>query len=105
MRRARSTRIWHSSTSLKRVAAEKDATPAQIALAWLLAQRPYIVPIPGTTKLNRLEENIDAVNVQLTREDLREIEEAASHIEPEGERYAPVQMAMVGREAPEKANA
>ena len=90
---------------LKRVAAEKDATPAQIALAWLLAQRPYIVPIPGTTKLNRLEENIGAVNVQLTREDLREIEEAASHIEPEGERYAPVQMAMVGREAPEKANA
>ena len=88
---------------LKRVAAEKRATPAQIALAWLLAQRSYIVPIPGTTKLHRLEENIGAANVQLTDTDLREIDEAASHIPPEGDRYAPAQMAMVGREAPEKA--
>jgi aryl-alcohol dehydrogenase-like predicted oxidoreductase len=85
---------------LKRVAKEKDATPAQIALAWLLAQRTYIVPIPGTTKLHRLEENIGAANVDLTQEDLRKINEAASHIEAEGERYAPQQLAMVGREAP-----
>jgi aryl-alcohol dehydrogenase-like predicted oxidoreductase len=90
---------------LKRVASEKGATPAQIALAWLLAQRPYIVPIPGTTKLKRLEENIGATSVQLTARDLLEMDEAASQIEPEGERYAPAQMAMVGREAPEKAEA
>jgi aryl-alcohol dehydrogenase-like predicted oxidoreductase len=90
---------------LKRVASEKGATPAQVALAWLLAQRPYVVPIPGTTKLHRLEENIGATTLQLTADDLREINEAASQIEPEGERYAPAQMAMVGREAPEKAEA
>jgi aryl-alcohol dehydrogenase-like predicted oxidoreductase len=74
---------------LKRVAEEKHATPAQIALAWLLAQRPYIVPIPGTTKLHRLDENIAAADVKLTGEDLREIDEAAAHIEIEGERFAP----------------
>lgn len=85
---------------LRRVAGEKGATPAQIALAWLLAQRPYIVPIPGTTKLQRLEENIGAADVELTRDDLRRIEEAASHIEAQGERYAPQHLAMVGREAP-----
>jgi len=85
---------------LKRVAAEKGATPAQIALAWLLAQRPYVVPIPGTTKIHRLEENIGAANIELTQADLHEINEGASHIEVEGERYAPAQMAMVGREAP-----
>ena len=85
---------------LRRVAEEKGATPAQIALAWLLAQRPYIVPIPGTTKLQRLEENIGAADVELTQDDLREIEEAASHIQAEGERYAPQHLAMVGREAP-----
>jgi aryl-alcohol dehydrogenase-like predicted oxidoreductase len=90
---------------LKRVAAEKQATPAQIALAWLLAQRPYVVPIPGTTKLHRLEENIGAASIGLTDADLREINEGASQIQPEGDRYAPAQMAMVGREAPEKANA
>jgi len=90
---------------LKRVASEKGATPAQIALAWLLAQRPYIVPIPGTTKLHRLEENIGAAAVELSDADLREINEGASHIQPEGDRYAPAQMAMVGREAPEKADA
>jgi len=90
---------------LKRVAGDKGATPAQVALAWLLAQRPYIVPIPGTTRLHRLEENIGAASLQLTANDLREIDEAASRIEPEGERYAPAQMAMVGREAPEKADA
>ena len=90
---------------LKRVASEKDATPAQIALAWLLAQRPYVVPIPGTTKVSRLEENIGAVNVDLTAGDLLEIDESAAHIQPEGERYAPAQMAMVGREAPVKEEA
>jgi aryl-alcohol dehydrogenase-like predicted oxidoreductase len=85
---------------LRRVAQEKGATPAQIALAWLLAQRAYIVPIPGTTKLHRLEENIGAAHVELTPDDLREIEGAASHIPAEGERYAPQHLAMVGREAP-----
>jgi aryl-alcohol dehydrogenase-like predicted oxidoreductase len=69
------------------IAAKKKATPAQIALAWLLAQKPWIVPIPGTTKLNRLEENIGAVAVQLTAADLREIETAASSIKVEGARY------------------
>jgi aryl-alcohol dehydrogenase-like predicted oxidoreductase len=90
---------------LKRVAGEKGATPAQIALAWLLAQRPYVVPIPGTTKLHRLDENIGAAGVELTDANLREINDGASHIQPEGDRYAPAQMAMVGREAPEKADA
>ena len=90
---------------LKRVAAEKGATPAQVALAWLLAQRPYIVPIPGTTKLHRLEENIGAANVDLSARDLAEINDGASHIQPEGDRYAPAQMAMVGREAPVKEEA
>ena len=61
---------------LKRIAGEKKATPAQIALAWLLAQKPWIVPIPGTTKLHRLEENIRAANVELTASDLAEIERA-----------------------------
>ena len=90
---------------LKRVAGEKGATPAQLALAWLLAQRSYVAPIPGTTKLNRLEENIGAESIELTRTDLDQINEGASRIQPEGERYAPAQMAMVGREAPEKENA
>jgi aryl-alcohol dehydrogenase-like predicted oxidoreductase len=85
---------------LKRIAEQKGVTPAQVALAWLLAQRPYIVPIPGTTKLHRLEENIGAADLRLSDEDLREIREAAQHIEAEGDRYAPAQMAMVGREAP-----
>jgi aryl-alcohol dehydrogenase-like predicted oxidoreductase len=85
---------------LKRVAGEKGATPAQIALAWLLAQRPYIVPIPGTTKLHRLEENIGASEIELTEAELQTIETAASRIEIMGDRYAPQAMAMVGREAP-----
>jgi aryl-alcohol dehydrogenase-like predicted oxidoreductase len=84
---------------LKRVAAAKGATPAQIALAWLLAQRPYIVPIPGTTKLHRLEENIGAADIALTQAELSTIEDAASQIAIEGDRYAPAQMAMVGRDA------
>jgi aryl-alcohol dehydrogenase-like predicted oxidoreductase len=69
------------------IAQRKKATPAQIALAWLLAQKPWIVPIPGTTKLGRLEENIGAVAVELTPEDLREIETASSKIKVEGARY------------------
>lgn len=85
---------------LKRVAAAKGATPAQVALAWLLAQRPYVVPIPGTTKLHRLEENLGAADVVLTEADLAEINSAAAGIQAEGDRYAPAQMAMVGREAP-----
>jgi aryl-alcohol dehydrogenase-like predicted oxidoreductase len=72
---------------LKTIAERKKATPAQIALAWLLAQKPWIVPIPGTTKLSRLEENIGAVNIQLTPDDLREIESVASKITIQGERY------------------
>jgi aryl-alcohol dehydrogenase-like predicted oxidoreductase len=72
---------------LNEVAKRKKATPAQIALAWLLAQKPWIVPIPGTTKRERLKENVGAVDVQLTSEDLRAIDDAASKIKVEGERY------------------
>jgi aryl-alcohol dehydrogenase-like predicted oxidoreductase len=68
-------------------AQRKNATPAQIALAWLLAQKPWIVPIPGTTKLHRLDENIGAVSVELTPDDLRDIDEAASKITVHGARY------------------
>ncbi len=82
---------------LKRVADEKGATPAQIALAWLLAKRPWIVPIPGTTKLHRLEENLAAADVSLSDDDLTEIEQAAAAITIEGERYSPQLMATVGR--------
>jgi aryl-alcohol dehydrogenase-like predicted oxidoreductase len=72
---------------LNRIAKEKNATPGQIALAWLLAQKPWIVPIPGTTKLVRFEENIEAVNVELTLNDLQEIETAAAKIQVQGARY------------------
>jgi len=72
---------------LKRIAEEKNATPAQIALAWLLAQKPWIVPIPGTTKLSRLEENIGAHSITLTTEDLQEIDTASSQITLAGHRY------------------
>lgn len=72
---------------LGRIAAKKQMTPAQIALAWLLAQKPWIVPIPGTTKLARLEENLKAASVRLTANDLREIDEAAAKIKVEGARY------------------
>lgn len=85
---------------LQRVAAEKQASPAQIALAWLLAQRAYVVPIPGTTKLHRLEENLGAADVQLSEADLHEIRQAAEAIEVAGDRYTAANMAMVGREAP-----
>jgi aryl-alcohol dehydrogenase-like predicted oxidoreductase len=82
---------------LKRIAEQKKATPAQIALAWLLGRRPWIVPIPGTTKLHRLEENIRAANVQLTANDLAEIERAASAITVKGARYPEQLMATTGR--------
>jgi aryl-alcohol dehydrogenase-like predicted oxidoreductase len=72
---------------LARIAARKKATPAQVALGWLLAQKPWIVPIPGTTKLERLEEDLGAVNVELTGEDLGDIESAASKITVQGARY------------------
>ncbi|MFC4314747.1 aldo/keto reductase [Steroidobacter flavus] len=81
---------------LKRIAAEKEATPAQIALAWLLAQKPWIVPIPGTTKLHRLEENLGAINVALTEADLTEIRQAAAAIPIEGERYPEHLLATTG---------
>lgn len=69
------------------IAESKNATPAQIALAWLLSQKPWIVPIPGTTKLARLDENMGAVSVELTPDDLREIDSAASKITIQGTRY------------------
>jgi aryl-alcohol dehydrogenase-like predicted oxidoreductase len=82
---------------LKKFAEAKKATVAQIALAWLLAQKPWIVPIPGTTKLYRLEENIEAPNVRLTAADLREIDEASSKIHIQGARYPEKLEAMTGR--------
>ena len=82
---------------LREIADRKKATPAQIALAWLLAQKPWIVPIPGTTKLHRLEENIGAAAIELTANDLNEIETAASKIRVEGARYPEQLEAMTGR--------
>ncbi len=82
---------------LTRVAERKGATPAQIALAWLLAQKPWIVPIPGTTKLSRVEENLAATAFELTPDDLREIDEAAAQITAEGARYAEANQRMIDR--------
>jgi len=82
---------------LNSIASQKNATPAQIALAWLLAQKPWIVPIPGTTKLRRLEENIGAVDIVLTARDLKSIEEAAAQIQIEGARYPSHLQARVGK--------
>lgn len=82
---------------LKRIAGEKGATPAQIAIAWILAQKPWIVPIPGTTKKHRVEENAAAAYVELTEKDLREIEKAASKIEIQGARYSEYSQQMVDR--------
>jgi aryl-alcohol dehydrogenase-like predicted oxidoreductase len=82
---------------LARIGAQKKATPAQIALAWLLAQKPWIVPIPGTTKLHRLDENIGAVAIELTANDLSEIESAAAEIKVEGARYPEKLEQMTGR--------
>jgi aryl-alcohol dehydrogenase-like predicted oxidoreductase len=81
---------------LRKVAEQKQATRAQIALAWLLAQKPWVVPIPGTTKLHRLEENIGAVNVELTPADLREIENAAAKIQVQGARLPEAVLKMTG---------
>jgi len=82
---------------LNQVAAQKKATPAQIALAWLLAQKPWIIPIPGTTKLHRLDENIGAVNVELTPDDLHELEEAAAKIQIQGARLPEAVLKLTGR--------
>jgi aryl-alcohol dehydrogenase-like predicted oxidoreductase len=82
---------------LTTIAERKNATPAQIALAWLLAQKPWIVPIPGTTKLNRLEENNGAAEIELTAEDLQVIESAASRIKVQGARYPEHIARMTGR--------
>ncbi|MFN6995107.1 MAG: aldo/keto reductase [Aquincola tertiaricarbonis] len=82
---------------LRRTAERKGATPAQVALAWLLAQQPWIVPIPGTTKLHRLDENLGAADLVLTPEDLREIREAAEAIPVQGARYPQAMQKMVGR--------
>jgi aryl-alcohol dehydrogenase-like predicted oxidoreductase len=79
------------------IAKQKNATPAQIALAWLLAQKPWIVPIPGTTKITRLEENLGGASVELTSEDLKKIEEAAAGIEVQGARYPAQLQQLVGR--------
>jgi aryl-alcohol dehydrogenase-like predicted oxidoreductase len=83
--------------ALGKIAQSKKATTAQIALGWLLAQKPWIVPIPGTTKLHRLEENIGAVNLELTPDDLRQIDEAASNIAVQGARYPEELQKLVGR--------
>ena len=82
---------------VKSVAQRKSATPAQVALAWLLAQKPWIVPIPGTTKLHRLEENLGAVNVELTQADLKHIDEASSTLKLEGARLPEAMLKMTGR--------
>ncbi|MGH9726088.1 MAG: aldo/keto reductase, partial [Candidatus Acidiferrales bacterium] len=78
-------------------AQQRNATPAQIALAWLLAQKPWIVPIPGTTKLHRLEENLSAANLRLSQEDLRDLGIAASKVAVQGARYPEAMQKMVGR--------
>jgi aryl-alcohol dehydrogenase-like predicted oxidoreductase len=72
---------------LKQVGEEKKATPGQTALAWLLAQKPWIVPIPGTTKLSRLQENVAAADIELTQDDLKRLDEALEQIKVAGERY------------------
>jgi len=82
---------------LASIARRKDATPAQIALAWLLSRKPWIVPIPGTTKLHRLQENVAAAAVALTAEDLRDIESAAARITVQGHRYSESAQRMVDR--------
>jgi len=78
-------------------AKRKNATPAQVAIAWVLAQKPWMVPIPGTTKLHRLEENLGAANVELTRDDLRQIDEVTSGIQVQGERYPETMQRLINR--------
>ena len=82
---------------LARIAKNKNASSAQVALAWLLSQKPWIVPIPGTTKLHRLEENIGSVNIEFTSDELREIDDASSEIKVQGERYPEHLQKLVGR--------
>ena len=82
---------------LNNIAQRKKTTPAQIALAWILAQKPWMVPIPGTTKLHRLEENLGAADIRLTPDDLREVESAASEITVQGARYPQHMEQMSGR--------
>jgi aryl-alcohol dehydrogenase-like predicted oxidoreductase len=82
---------------LGRIGAGKGATPAQIALAWLLAQKPWIVPIPGTTKLHRLDENLGAAALQLTPDELRDLTEALSRITVQGVRYSADRQKLVGK--------
>ena len=82
---------------LGRIASRKDATPAQVALAWLLAQKPWIVPIPGTTKVHRLEENVGAAAVELTPDDLQHINSAVAKINVQGDRYSADRQQLVGR--------
>lgn len=88
--------VVFSRTGNKAVADRKGATPAQVALSWLLAQKPWIVPIPGTTRLPRLEENLGAVALDLTAADLDEIDTEASKIEIQGERLPEVALKMTG---------
>ncbi len=83
--------------AVRRIAAQKSVTPAQVALAWLLARKPWIVPIPGTTKLHRLEENLKAVEVAFSPQDLRQIDEVFDRIEVHGSRYAAATQAQVDR--------
>ena len=82
---------------LKKIAAGLNATPAQVALAWLLAQKPWIAPIPGTTKLHRLKENAGAADLELTADNLRDIESALSTIAVQGDRYPAHLQARVGK--------
>src|SRR3984893_1234892 len=82
---------------LSKFAEKRKVTPAQLALAWLLAKKPWIVPIPGTTKLHRLEENLGAANVELTPDDVRSLEDASSSVKIEGDRYSPFHAQMVDR--------
>jgi len=82
---------------VKQFAREKNCEPSQIALAWVLAQKPWIVPIPGTTKINRLQENVGAVNVSLSADDLRKINDAMLNMEIVGERYSPANQKMINR--------
>lgn len=82
---------------IKKIAERKNATPAQIALAWLTVQKPWIVPIPGTTKMNRLEENINSITVEFTKSELQEIETEASKIKPQGNRYSEASAKMIDR--------
>jgi aryl-alcohol dehydrogenase-like predicted oxidoreductase len=88
---------WTAVELLKKIAAKKKATPAQIALAWLLAQKPWIVPIPGTRKIDRLVENLGAVQIELTADDLREIESGFSKIKVHGARLSEAHMQLIDR--------